>query len=223
MITSAMQTAGLGGTLICPRCHQTNELYLLPEQLRALQNVETDSIGVMCRHCSCSYTTTLLELVSAGDLVRIVLSLQETLKSTASQVYGLTRELAAQKTAARDARLVPKLSPDQSRQFWTFVGLMQQKLTLNAHKGGWHNCTMTSLFSRLLEETQELQTAMHDRSARVDYEQVHWEAADVANFAMMIASLSVLDKRVASHDHAVAALDEARQEAGLPPLEMAGQ
>jgi NTP pyrophosphatase (non-canonical NTP hydrolase) len=57
---------------------------------------------------------------------------------------------------------------------------MEQKLRENSHKAHWRDCSREWLMSRLLDEVEELRAA-------VTSEDVAREAADVANFAMMIA------------------------------------
>lgn len=64
-----------------------------------------------------------------------------------------------------------------------FAAEMQNKLDENCHKGGWHDCTWHYLRKRLREETAELEIAVASR----DKKRIVREAADVANFAMMIA------------------------------------
>ncbi|MGE7271378.1 hypothetical protein ACQKK5_07950 [Brevibacillus panacihumi] len=63
-----------------------------------------------------------------------------------------------------------------------FAEEMEKKLRENDHKGGWEDCDILWLYGRLLEEVDELAAAEGDDIVR--------EAADVANFAMMIAHLS---------------------------------
>lgn len=73
-----------------------------------------------------------------------------------------------------------------------FGELMEQNLLENESKGGWHDCTYSHLFGRLIEECYELMNAvLHGESA----EAVASEAADVGNFAMMIANNSGRDER----------------------------
>jgi NTP pyrophosphatase (non-canonical NTP hydrolase) len=60
---------------------------------------------------------------------------------------------------------------------------MEQKLRVNDHKDGWHDCKFDALFERLLEETEELRMALQQRSGLAIIE----ECADVANFCMMLA------------------------------------
>lgn len=78
---------------------------------------------------------------------------------------------------------------------------MEAKLALNDHKGGWASCDVRWLLNRLEDEFYELENVIltreserHLRSAGeglsivdTDNESIIKEAADVANFAMMIA------------------------------------
>ncbi|MGC1304769.1 MAG: hypothetical protein WA840_20560 [Caulobacteraceae bacterium] len=83
-----------------------------------------------------------------------------------------------------------------------FANLMERQLRANAHKPGWKSDRADALFVRLREEAEELRWALvsdqtydtSDRGARLTPEQhrmgrVGREAADVANFAMMIADV----------------------------------
>lgn len=64
------------------------------------------------------------------------------------------------------------------------AGYMIEKLQKNAHKGDWLQCDLEFLFRRLEDERQELTSAVE---SGLHPEEVLREAADVANFAMMIA------------------------------------
>jgi hypothetical protein len=66
-----------------------------------------------------------------------------------------------------------------------FVDLMVHKLDKNRHKGRWENIDANSAFNYLCDETVELQTALW----RGDPDSIYFECADVANFAMIIASI----------------------------------
>lgn len=78
---------------------------------------------------------------------------------------------------------------------------MERKLRANDHKPGWKGDDRWALYHRLREETVELHNAMRDaerydtsdRGARRTPAQIlaiaGREAADVANFAMMIADV----------------------------------
>ena len=67
-----------------------------------------------------------------------------------------------------------------------FAIAMETKLRANAHKGGWQNCTMAYLTRRLGQEAGELRRAI---ARNAPSKEVVAEAADVANFAMMIADV----------------------------------
>lgn len=70
---------------------------------------------------------------------------------------------------------------------------MEQVLFDNIDKGGWQDCPFSYLIQRLEEEVKELRESLMDR----DPEDVVHEAADVANFAMMIAdNVRMAHKRI---------------------------
>lgn len=60
---------------------------------------------------------------------------------------------------------------------------MKRKLAANVHKKHWDEVPMIYLYQRMLEEEEELYTALKEG----DIHSIIDEAADVANFAMMIA------------------------------------
>ncbi|MBH0331464.1 hypothetical protein ABH14_16950 [Brevibacillus brevis] len=71
-----------------------------------------------------------------------------------------------------------------------FAEQMEAKLKENDHKEGWNGCGIFWLKNRLIEEVNELSDAMdagHNSESGLDVENIIREAADVANFAMMIA------------------------------------
>lgn len=65
-----------------------------------------------------------------------------------------------------------------------FARGMERELQKNDHKGGWEYCKPSWLLRRLRAETNELERAVKGKK---DWETVLSEAADIANFAMMIA------------------------------------
>ena len=65
-----------------------------------------------------------------------------------------------------------------------FTLAMAGKLSENSHKGGWHRCTRGYLLRRLWQENAELVQAVKRGATKAE---VIAEAADVANFAMMLA------------------------------------
>lgn len=73
-----------------------------------------------------------------------------------------------------------------------FATLMEQQLRENDWKGGWRGVPEYELLGRLKEETEELCDALTRRATLTGerlIENVGREAADVANFAMMIADV----------------------------------
>lgn len=66
-----------------------------------------------------------------------------------------------------------------------FVDLMLHKLKKNAHKGKWENIGTIDAYNAMLVEVKELKAAMRDGNAA----EIIMEAADVANFAMILASI----------------------------------
>lgn len=72
-----------------------------------------------------------------------------------------------------------------------FARLMEQQLRANDHKPGWKSDTPWALMTRLWEETHELAGVVGASSLKMprSQEQIGAEAADVANFALMIADV----------------------------------
>ena len=67
-----------------------------------------------------------------------------------------------------------------------FAEQMELQLQANDWKGGWHNDGLAPLYGRLREEMQELEYAIFPRWQKAAG-RILLEAADVANFAMMLA------------------------------------
>lgn len=66
----------------------------------------------------------------------------------------------------------------------SFALAMEERMRANDHKGGWKEDAAAALFYRLREESMELQFALGEQGIPTS---IRREAADVANFAMMIA------------------------------------
>jgi hypothetical protein len=91
------------------------------------------------------------------------------------------------------AKLVP-VEGIRPEVLW-FASKMEERLRANDHKGGWHECDWDFLQGRMADEADEL-VALLRSSGITQTERIWHEAADVANFAMMIADnarLSALD------------------------------
>ena len=67
-----------------------------------------------------------------------------------------------------------------------FAGEMEKKLVENDHKGDWLGCHKKYLLERLDQEVTELRTTIAERRGSLA---IRREAADVANFAMMLADI----------------------------------
>jgi NTP pyrophosphatase (non-canonical NTP hydrolase) len=67
-----------------------------------------------------------------------------------------------------------------------FVDVMIHKLHKNTHKGRWENIHVLKAYSLMVGETDELAEALGTNNK----EEVYLECADVANFAMIIASIT---------------------------------
>lgn len=83
------------------------------------------------------------------------------------------------------------LTVDNEAVRW-FAERMLRKLAVNRHKEHWHSELQGHLFVKLVGEVEELRFELNREKPRETYskderEKVIDEAADVANFAMMIA------------------------------------
>ncbi len=76
----------------------------------------------------------------------------------------------------------------------------REKLRENAHKDHWRTCSVTFLLSRLDEEVHELRMEVLLGWSEDRAEKILREAADVANFAAMIAD--VVAREEATRDEA---------------------
>ena len=65
-----------------------------------------------------------------------------------------------------------------------FALAMEERLRANDHKGGWRDLAVSYLMARLHEESAELDEVVRLGGSP---EQAKHDAADVANFAMMVA------------------------------------
>jgi len=67
-----------------------------------------------------------------------------------------------------------------------FADQMEKVLQANDHKGGWRNCYIRDMLIRIPEEYTELVEAV----VSGDIDRIVSEAADVANFSLMVADLA---------------------------------
>lgn len=130
----------------------------------------------------------------------------EIASSTETRITQLERELAEER-AKGERKLLDAMAFGQSAGrregepswLWgllqeqprpeviAFAVAMERKLKANDHKGGWHSCGLPYLLRRIKQEVEELETLVCSTPRPPD--QVCGEAADVGNFAMMIADV----------------------------------
>jgi NTP pyrophosphatase (non-canonical NTP hydrolase) len=68
-----------------------------------------------------------------------------------------------------------------------FAAAMKEQLIKNEEKGGWKDCANNYFFARLFDEIGELRDALRAaRGGARERKEILHEAADVANFIMMI-------------------------------------
>jgi hypothetical protein len=69
-----------------------------------------------------------------------------------------------------------------------FIDAMVYKLEKNAHKGRWEGLSIEQAFDLLKREVQELDVEVHGTRNMI---KTTLEAADVANFALMVAAIAM--------------------------------
>jgi hypothetical protein len=75
---------------------------------------------------------------------------------------------------------------EQVKKFDEFVDTMRTKFYANLHKGGWNRDSVDVLRERVSDEIEEMDMAI---MFELPKKQVWEEAADVANFLMMVADV----------------------------------
>jgi len=90
------------------------------------------------------------------------------------------------------------LTEEELNQPFNFAELMRFKLQKNEHKGPWTQYGLDCLREGLLEEVAELLDAIDNDEHSVD---VALEAADVANFAMMVADVYERERKKMKKRH----------------------
>jgi len=92
----------------------------------------------------------------------------------------------------RDCDDLDRLSRQQVRPVLaSFVQVMETKLKLNEHKGGWDDTSIDDLYCRAAGELLELLSAI--KAGKEDH--IICECADVANYVMMIFDKVTNDTR----------------------------
>lgn len=86
---------------------------------------------------------------------------------------------------------VPAELEDISEDLARFFDSMVYKLRKNAHKGRWQDLKLVDAMRMLRDEVEELHVATMERS-RVE---IQMEAADAANFALIVCAIALEGKR----------------------------
>ena len=81
---------------------------------------------------------------------------------------------------------IPGEMANYAHEIRRFVDAMVYKLEKNAHKGKWENLSVDEAFKLLRKEVDELQAEVGGNTTKTLL-----EAADVANFALMVASIAI--------------------------------
>jgi NTP pyrophosphatase (non-canonical NTP hydrolase) len=130
----------------------------------------------------------LLPTSVAEEVIALVVRGEQCELSEAVEEVETDAEWAAR--AARELASLVKGPPRLEVQ--RFAEIMEDKLVENDGKRGWRRNDAYQLHDRLLEEAAELRQAMTDAGgdAAPNASTIAREAADVANFAMMIADIA---------------------------------
>lgn len=87
-----------------------------------------------------------------------------------------------------------RLPEDEEKIVAVLSAAQREKLRENAHKAHWTEDSLTVLFGKLLEEVRELGLEISTNRGKDRAKKVLREAADVANFAAMIADVVAREK-----------------------------
>ena len=82
--------------------------------------------------------------------------------------------------------VIPGSCASYAHDIRRFIDAMVFKLEKNVHKGRWEDLSVQEAFQRLMDEVEELQSEIGGNTMKIVM-----EAADVANFAMIIASIAI--------------------------------
>lgn len=126
-----------------------------------------------------------------GTLEREMSQITAALRPKVSLQGGFIPRTPIQANALGDTKrlsnvLHPTVLPYE-QDFRRFVDAMLYKIKKNGHKGRWDTLSLKDAVDLLKGELAELEVAISDGN-RVEIE---LEAADVANFALIIASIAV--------------------------------
>ncbi len=181
----------------CPKCGALVDSF--PAYL-GLGPIEVDGNEANHTPTLCSLRTTLARLTA--DLAAVTAE-RDMWRSECESITKERDEALADVAAATERAVKAEKERDEADSTASFVlrpevaafaMLMEEKLLLNDHRPGWKNDAVGALVARLYEEVRELVCAARDPrdrdpADRRDPAEIGREAADVANFAMMIADV----------------------------------
>jgi hypothetical protein len=104
-----------------------------------------------------------------------------------AEILGHKEQELRQDMAKPSLRIVITIPPEVEQyavEIGRFVEAMVYKLGVHSKKGKWENQTIESRFPKLEGEVEELREAV----ARGNMVEILLEAADVANYALIIAA-----------------------------------
>ena len=82
---------------------------------------------------------------------------------------------------------IPETVEPYAEDIRRFVDAMVYKLALKANKGRWEDLPIAKAYELMIGETEELRDAIGDGNLI----EILLEAADTANFALIIASIAI--------------------------------
>ncbi len=118
------------------------------------------------------------------------------------RVHIVNTNLLNLESALSESKVVPKdsivLTGIYAKPISQLNEVMIERLVANQHKGGWDDCEFEYLMRRLKQETEELDSALkrlYRRQTEKNWLEIKREAADIANFAMMIIDGVIAENR----------------------------
>lgn len=126
-------------------------------------------------------------MITKETIMEAYLFMRKENQSVPSETLEFIKDAALEELQKCEAKNLPIFGVTCRTSVDWFARNMELKLRENDHKGGWGKCEHSWLLDRLKQEVAELEKALD----QVDnQENVIREAADVANFALMIADLA---------------------------------
>lgn len=118
---------------------------------------------------------------------------QESATSGCSALNKAHAEDMARKNSSSGLKEAPELKQfgPYDKELGIFMSVMRHKLERNAHRGRWQDADVSKVLDAIDAEVRELRDAV----ASGDPAEVMLEAADVANFALIVAFVALRGKK----------------------------